>query len=141
MQATFAEAIRRPERTAPTSVVEHGPTDGRRPDKSLFMLAIDRIRPDSDQVRRRNKNGADDEVKELAGSIRAEGIENPLTVRFVKEEGIYELIAGERRFTAAKLAGLQEGEELASVAGTLHALLDPRKRGIEPRADQPPLLG
>ena len=33
-----------------------------------------------------------------------------------------------------------EGEELASAFGTLHALLEPRKRGIEPRADQIPLL-
>jgi hypothetical protein len=34
-----------------------------------------------------------------------------------------------------------EGEELAHMSKTLHALLEPRKRGIEPRADQPPLLG
>ena len=41
----------------------------------------------------------------MAASIKAIGIVQPITVRAV-EEGKYEIIAGERRFRASKLAGL-----------------------------------
>ena len=52
------------------------------------------------------KNFDDDSLKELSESIRSYGILNPLTVR--ARNGGYELIAGERRLRAAKLAGLRE---------------------------------
>lgn len=45
-----------------------------------------------------------DQLAELAGSIRSEGIIQPLLVRIV--DGKYQIIAGERRFRAAKLADL-----------------------------------
>lgn len=45
-------------------------------------------------------------LRELASSIRLHGILQPLTVRRVN--GVYELVAGERRLRAAKLAGLTE---------------------------------
>ena len=48
----------------------------------------------------------DDELAELSESIRNYGILNPLTLRL--RGGRYELVAGERRLRAAKLAGLQE---------------------------------
>lgn len=48
----------------------------------------------------------DDSLKELSESIRSYGVLNPLTVRV--RNGGYELIAGERRLRAAKLAGLRE---------------------------------
>lgn len=48
----------------------------------------------------------DDSLKELSESIKSYGILNPLTVRL--RNGRYELIAGERRLRAAKLAGLRE---------------------------------
>ena len=48
----------------------------------------------------------DDSLKELSESIRSYGILNPLTVRV--RNGGYELIAGERRLRAARLAGLRE---------------------------------
>lgn len=108
LKDTFADAMRRPERPAPSAAIVHGPLANRRPDKSLFILGISRIRPDPDQVRTRNKGVADEEVRELAESIKAVGLENPLTVRYLRDDDIYELIAGERRFTAAKLAGLEE---------------------------------
>jgi len=108
LKETFAEAMRRADTPAAPVAVDHGPLAHRRPDKSLFVLGIERIRPDSDQVRTENKSATDAEVKELAESIRAVGLENPLTIRWVQDEDIYELIAGERRFTAAKLAGLRE---------------------------------
>lgn len=45
-------------------------------------------------------------LEELAGSIREYGILQPLSVR--KVNGVYELVSGERRLRAAKLAGLKE---------------------------------
>jgi len=107
-KATFVEAVRKVDRPAAGPAIEHGPTAGRRPDRSVFMLTLDRIRPDPNQVRTQNKTAADEEVRELAESIKALGIENPLTVRYVREGDMYELVAGERRFTAAGLAGLEE---------------------------------
>lgn len=47
-------------------------------------------------------------LEELAESIRAQGIVQPVVVRSLAEGGRYELIAGERRWRAAQLAGLAE---------------------------------
>jgi ParB family chromosome partitioning protein len=62
------------------------------------------IRPNAYQPRQ--VFGAD--IAELAESIRQNGILQPLTVREGFTPGTYELIAGERRLRAAKLAGLRE---------------------------------
>ncbi|NCV65335.1 MAG: ParB/RepB/Spo0J family partition protein [Burkholderiaceae bacterium] len=50
---------------------------------------------------------ADEPLKELADSIRERGVMQPLLVREI-DNGRYEIIAGERRFRAATLAGLDE---------------------------------
>ncbi len=50
---------------------------------------------------------ADEPLKELADSIRERGVMQPLLVREI-DDGRYEIIAGERRFRAATLAGLDE---------------------------------
>ncbi len=63
-------------------------------------IAIDRIQKNRVQPRRRFD---DDKLQELAASIRANGILQPLLVREVN--GAYELVAGERRLRAAILAG------------------------------------
>ena len=58
------------------------------------------------QPRTRMDEGA---LYELAESIKAQGIMQPILVRQLKDgdhQGKYEIIAGERRFRAAKLAGL-----------------------------------
>ncbi|MCH8979688.1 MAG: ParB/RepB/Spo0J family partition protein [Armatimonadetes bacterium] len=67
-------------------------------------IAIDAIRPNSQQPRRRF---GEEGLAELAQSIREVGVLLPLIVRPVSD-GLYELIAGERRLRAAKLAGLAE---------------------------------
>ena len=54
-------------------------------------------------------------LQELAESIRQQGIMQPLLVRAISA-GKYEIIAGERRFRAAKLAGLAEVPVLVSLA-------------------------
>nr|WP_322154583.1 ParB/RepB/Spo0J family partition protein [Paratractidigestivibacter sp.] len=66
-------------------------------------LPISQIVPNKDQPRKIFK---DDELAELSDSIKQNGILQPLLVR--KKNGKYEIVAGERRFQAAKLAGLKE---------------------------------
>ncbi len=66
-------------------------------------LKISLIEPNSTQPR---KNFNEEELKELADSIKEYGILQPLLVQ--KKENHYEIIAGERRWRAAKLAGLTE---------------------------------
>src|SRR5690554_1608589 len=59
------------------------------------------------QPRTRMDEGA---LNELADSIRAQGVMQPILVRPLngKQAGKYEIIAGERRYRAACLAGLEE---------------------------------
>jgi len=66
------------------------------------MIAVDQIRPSSQQVRSRFDA---EPLGELAESIRQHGVLQPLLVRRMGDG--YELIAGERRWRAARLAGLQ----------------------------------
>ena len=66
------------------------------------MIAIDQIRPSHQQVRSRFDA---EPLGELAESIRLHGVLQPLLVRPLADG--YELIAGERRWRAARLAGLQ----------------------------------
>jgi ParB family chromosome partitioning protein len=47
-------------------------------------------------------------LEELANSIRAQGVVQPIVVRSVNSNGQYEIIAGERRWRAAQMAGLHE---------------------------------
>lgn len=66
-------------------------------------LNINRIEPNKNQPR---KEFNEDALQELAESIKQFGVIEPLVV--VKRKGYYELIAGERRWRAARLAGLKE---------------------------------
>jgi len=66
-------------------------------------VPLDRIRPCPLQPR---KDFSDDALKELADSIREQGIVQPLIVR--ERGGFFELIAGERRWRAAQLLNLTE---------------------------------
>lgn len=78
-----------------------------KPEKSEFLsrrvryIKTGDIRPNAQQPRREFDPQA---IEELARSIRAYGILQPLTVR--RREGYYELVAGERRLRAAVMAGL-----------------------------------
>ena len=47
-------------------------------------------------------------LEELANSIRAQGVVQPIVVRSINSDGQYEIIAGERRWRAAQMAGLHE---------------------------------
>jgi ParB/RepB/Spo0J family partition protein len=83
-----------------------GQRGGRTRDMNSFELDIERIRVDEDQVRRSGKSPDDPEIIELARSIKDHGVLQGLSVRYVPDGDYYELIAGERRFVAAKVAGL-----------------------------------
>ena len=67
-------------------------------------LPISQVEPGLNQPRKRFEQGA---LDDLAESIRVHGIIQPLTVRRLAS-GYYQIIAGERRWRAAKAAGLQE---------------------------------
>ena len=67
-------------------------------------LPISQVEPGLNQPRKRFEQGALDDLTE---SIRVHGIIQPLTVRRLAT-GYYQIIAGERRWRAAKAAGLQE---------------------------------
>ena len=71
--------------------------------KSDTVLRITEIEPNKGQPR---KNFNEDALEELADSIKQFGIIQPLVVQ--KRDGYYEIIAGERRWRAAKKAGLKE---------------------------------
>jgi ParB family chromosome partitioning protein len=70
-------------------------------DGQPLQVPIDQIHPNPHQPR---KSMTDSAVAELAASLKSSGIIQPLIVRRQGEK--YELIAGERRWRAAKLAGL-----------------------------------
>lgn len=69
----------------------------------VFELPVVKIEPREDQPRRRFDEEA---LEELAESIRQHGLIQPITVR-PEENGYYQIIAGERRWRAARLAGLE----------------------------------
>jgi ParB family chromosome partitioning protein len=72
--------------------------------ETLLTLPVGRIRPGKYQPRTKMDQQA---LAELAASIRSQGLMQPLLVRPVDRER-YELIAGERRWRAAQMAGLDE---------------------------------
>jgi ParB family transcriptional regulator, chromosome partitioning protein len=72
---------------------------------ALRMIPIELIQRGRFQPRLSIKPEA---LQELADSIKAQGIVQPVVVRSLPDSDQYELIAGERRWRAAQLAGLQE---------------------------------
>ena len=74
-------------------------------EKSAYqLLPIYKVEPNPDQPRH---DFDEEELQALADSITEHGIIQPLTVRQLSS-GYYQIIAGERRWRAARLAGLQE---------------------------------
>ena len=81
-------------------------------------IPINAVRPNPQQPRRSFDETA---LRELADSISAYGILQPLTVR--DRDGVYELVAGERRLRAARIAGLREVPCLIAEVGEEDAAL------------------
>ena len=78
--------------------------DGEPRSGNLKNVAIQLLRPSRFQPR---KAIDPERLRELADSISAQGVVQPVVVRSTGEQG-YEIIAGERRWRAAQLAGLSE---------------------------------
>lgn len=78
-------------------------TGPRRPDR---VLAVDRLEPNPDQPRRTFDEAS---LAELSRSIREKGVIQPLVVRASpRDPRMHEIVAGERRWRAARMAGLAE---------------------------------
>jgi len=87
---------------APDAEIEQEEVDAGGP---LRRISVTAIRPNQFQPR---KSFNDDSLQSLASSVRELGVLQPLIVRPVEDEaGVFELIAGERRWRAAVLAGLE----------------------------------
>jgi ParB family transcriptional regulator, chromosome partitioning protein len=92
---------------------------GGQPAAELAHLPVDLVHPSPRQPRRRFDHEA---TAGLADSIRAQGVVQPVVVRS-RREGGYELIAGERRWRAAREAGLDTIPAVVRETGDREALL------------------
>lgn len=104
---------------------------------SELMIKVALIEPNKDQPR---KDFNEDQLRELAESIKRYGVLQPLLVQ--KKGAFYEIIAGERRWRAAKIAGLkeipvvlreyskQEGMEIALIENVQRADLNPIEEAL-----------
>jgi len=96
------EALLGPKAAAQAPVLQATETD------TLHSLPIDALAPGKYQPRKRMDQ---DKLAELAESIKAQGVIQPIVVREVatgRGSKTYEIIAGERRWRASQLAGLNE---------------------------------
>ena len=92
------EALLGPSAAAATPPLEAQPGD------TLKRLPVKQLQPGKYQPRRTMD---DDKLKELAESIKAQGVVQPVVVRAIGKDK-YEIVAGERRWRATQLAGLIE---------------------------------
>ena len=88
-------------------------------DGSLRQLPLQKVEPNPDQPRR---DFNEEELQALADSIGEHGILQPLTVREMPHSGYYQIIAGERRWRAARMAGLTEVPALVIEADDRQAM-------------------
>lgn len=81
--------------------------NGEKPEaaKVLHYIKLEDLQPSPNQPR---KTFNSDSLEDLANSIRIKGVLQPILVRPAEEEGKYYIIAGERRWRASKLAGMEE---------------------------------
>lgn len=91
---------------------------------SLLMLKVEQLRPGKYQPRSYMDDAA---LQTLAASIKTQGIMQPILVRHIDNE-YYEIIAGERRWRASQIAGLEEVpvlvREIADEAALAMALIE-----------------
>lgn len=79
--------------------------DGKHRLQGAYAIETRLIRPDPHQPRRRFETEAQ---QELNDSVKRLGILQPITVRYLESEHVYQIITGERRYHAACEAGLAE---------------------------------
>lgn len=92
-------------------------------------ILINQIKPNKYQSR---KKFDESNLKDLATTIAEHGLVQPISVSPRREDGFYELIAGERRWRAAKLAGLSEIPAIIKTVSEkesfLHSLIENLQR-------------
>lgn len=93
----------------------------------LRRIPIDRIRPRTERPRRTLDADA---LDELAASIRAHGVLQPIRVRSCGG-GRYEIVAGERRWIAARQAGLRDVPALIAASDDDHAYIESLVENIQ----------
>lgn len=77
------------------------------PDQHLLRIAVERLAPATEGQARQDFN--EDRLQALAESLKRSGVREPIIVTpHGAEPGRYQIVAGERRWRAARLAGLQE---------------------------------
>ncbi len=79
--------------------------DGAELNARILMVPPVQLRPGPYQPR---EIFDQDKINELADSIKANGMIQPIIVRSTEREGIYQIIAGERRWRACKLVGIEQ---------------------------------
>ncbi|MDX2367376.1 MAG: ParB/RepB/Spo0J family partition protein [Colwellia sp.] len=100
------DALLTPQIKAPVLDDEKNSAESTPKDGDLRKIAIDKLSPGKYQPR---KDMSDAALEELSLSIQSQGIIQPIVVRALDEDkGEYEIIAGERRWRAARLAQLTE---------------------------------
>src|SRR5260370_1915724 len=81
------------------------------------MIQMEQMRPNPDQPRK-----AIGDLRDLTDSVREKGVLEPLLVRFVSREDCYYIISGERRYHAARAAGLRGIPCIEKTADTAETL-------------------
>ena len=108
LEALLGQMTRRPEPVAPTEAGAPAPVSNKLPGDELANLPLDLLQRGKYQPR---VDMRQESLEELAASIKSQGIIQPIVVRAVDgaapgESQRYEIIAGERRWRAAQIAGL-----------------------------------
>lgn len=99
IQATDGQAARE------IALSTQSPSDGSSDVASVRYIPITQVIPNPTQPR---QQFAEEELRELSESIRTLGVLQPVLLRPAKEAGFYEIVAGERRWRASKLAGIEQ---------------------------------
>jgi ParB family chromosome partitioning protein len=81
------------------------------------MIPIEKVLPNPDQPRK-----ALGDMRELTDSVREKGVLEPLLVRYVPRGDVYHIISGERRYHAARAAGLREVPCIEKIADDAESL-------------------
>lgn len=108
--SSFGSALTKARPDLTKNSLEGNPAEkGKRRFRDAFYLATDRIRIDADQVRQEGKDANDPETQALAESIREQGLQQLIVVRYLSGDDVYEVVSGERRFVAmTELLGWDE---------------------------------
>ena len=102
----------------PSTAITGGPPQAAQPGERLAQIPIDELEPNPYQPRSRFDENS---LAELAASVRQSGLLQPVLVRR-GEGGRFQIVAGERRWRAARLAGLEAVPAIVREVGDAEAL-------------------